>query len=448
MTGSMYASIAGLKAHMQKLSVIGNNVANVNTQGYKTARTVFRDSIYRNYKSGANGTQSVGGMNPSQLGYGSLIGSIDIDMSSSSYNPGNPMDCALVGDGFFLVGNKEVAGTINAQNTDSFKSLTLTRVGDFYFDDDGYLVDGNGNCVYGFINVNTATDGEETNGPGTTPGETTGGTITGGYYSNFTAAPGNGYTMVNGKRVPNISDMLVPIRLPTWQKVEVTETGKDDDGNEITTTTSKHIVHYAKPVVDETTGLVTRLEDDTEPTVFGEDATAPGGDDDDTQVEALERARVDNISIAANGAITGYVKGTNEMITIGYLAIGTVANPNGVSHIGNSYYQCGEGAGDMWISMLSGVQNDLGIEYVNGSSVIPQDTEDGADNTETVTLPRGAEITSTGNTSMMVGFLEAPNVDLATEISELITTQRGYQANTRIVTVTDSMLEELVNMKR
>ena len=49
---------------------------------------------------------------------------------------------------------------------------------------------------------------------------------------------------------------------------------------------------------------------------------------------------------------------------------------------------------------------------------------------------------------MMVGFLEAPNVDLAEEISELITTQRGYQANTRIVTVTDSMLEELVNMKR
>ncbi len=49
---------------------------------------------------------------------------------------------------------------------------------------------------------------------------------------------------------------------------------------------------------------------------------------------------------------------------------------------------------------------------------------------------------------MMVGFLEAPNVDLAEEISELITTQRGYQANTRIITVTDSMLEELVNMKR
>ena len=59
-----------------------------------------------------------------------------------------------------------------------------------------------------------------------------------------------------------------------------------------------------------------------------------------------------------------------------------------------------------------------------------------------------ASIGSAGGAYLKTGFIEAPNVDLATEISELITTQRGYQANTRIITVTDSMLEELVNMKR
>ena len=107
MTGSMYASIAGLKAHMQKLSVIGNNVANVNTTAYKKQRTVFRDTIYSMYTSGSNGSDSVGGKNPSQLGYGSLVASIDLDMSSSTYNPGNPMDCAIVGDGFFMVGTKD-----------------------------------------------------------------------------------------------------------------------------------------------------------------------------------------------------------------------------------------------------------------------------------------------------------------------------------------------------
>ena len=58
------------------------------------------------------------------------------------------------------------------------------------------------------------------------------------------------------------------------------------------------------------------------------------------------------------------------------------------------------------------------------------------------------KIGSAGGTNLMVGGLEGSNVDLASEISEMITTQRGYQANTRIITVTDQMLEELVNMKR
>ena len=134
-------------------------------------------------------------------------------------------------------------------------------------------------------------------------------------------------------------------------------------------------------------------------------------------------------------------------ITIGYLAIGNVTNPNGVSHIGNSYYQAGAGAGDLMISMLGGVNQELGIFNVNGSLYRTQgDGNNQGD--EAQELPRNSEVTSAGDTKLMPGFLEAPNVDLATEISELITTQRGYQANTRIITVTDSMLEELVNMKR
>ena len=138
----MYASIGGLKAHMKKLSVIGNNVANVNTQGYKTQRTVFRDSVYTMYRGGSDGTQVVGGRNPSQLGYGSMIGSIDLDMTSATYNPGNPTDVAINGDGFFLVGDKDVAQVIDPTNPNSFKSLALTRVGDLRQDAQGYFVDG------------------------------------------------------------------------------------------------------------------------------------------------------------------------------------------------------------------------------------------------------------------------------------------------------------------
>ncbi|MCI9001202.1 MAG: hypothetical protein HFG03_00020 [Oscillibacter sp.] len=125
----------------------------------------------------------------------------------------------------------------------------------------------------------------------------------------------------------------------------------------------------------------------------------------------------------------------------------TVANPNGVSHMGQSYYQCGAGAGDMRVSMLGGVETELGLSYVNGS-LYQATGEDGTPDENAEELPELSRIASSGNVKLMTGFLEAPNVDLATEISELITTQRGYQANTRIITVTDSMLEELVNMKR
>ena len=156
----MYASIAGLRTHMQKLSVIGNNVANVNIEGYKKQRTVFRDSVYSMYTSGSNGTEVIGGINPSQIGYGSRVGSIDLNMSSSSYNPGSPMDCALTGDGFFLVGDKDVAQVIDPTNPNSFKSLNLSRVGDFHQDANGYFVDGTGQCVYGFLCVGVSADGE------------------------------------------------------------------------------------------------------------------------------------------------------------------------------------------------------------------------------------------------------------------------------------------------
>ena len=98
--------------------------------------------------------------------------------------------------------------------------------------------------------------------------------------------------------------------------------------------------------------------------------------------------------------------------------------------------------------MLGGVQKDLGISQVNGSMAPAGGANPNDPAAGTPEYAPGTDVVGTGATEMMVGFLEAPNVDLAEEIAELITTQRGYQANTRIITVTDSMLEELVNMKR
>ena len=413
MTGAMYAAIAGMKTHMNKLNVIGNNVANVNTYGYKTQRTVFRDALYTMYSSGSDGTATAGGKNPSQVGYGSSIASIDLNMTTSTYTPGRPMDCMLYGDGFFLVGGKDAANVIDPMDPNSFKSLTLTRVGDFEFKADGYLTDGKGNPVYGFMTVGVDAEGN-----------------------------------------PIVSDQLVPIRLPRMEKLAVDPNTGDplngpvtDDMVEGKDYKWSYTVRY--PVVKKEdnkplTDANNLLDPDVESSSL-EDYW-PVNDDGDKvgDTNPLAFAQIDGLEIdPKSGKISGTLKDTDQVITIGYLAVGNVTNPNGVSHTGDSYYKCGSGAGDLQISMLGGAADTIKtvnggkLTHVNGS-LAPEDA----------VLSKKSEITSAGSTELITGGLEASNVDLATEISDMITTQRGYQANTRIVTVTDTMLEELVNMKR
>ena len=142
---------------------------------------------------------------------------------------------------------------------------------------------------------------------------------------------------------------------------------------------------------------------------------------------------VDSIGIdGTTGRITGINKDTDFPVTVGYLAIGEVSNPNGLTHMGGRYYKALDGAGDMSIVSLGGVLADRKL----------QDAGDDAD------VPGQMVIGNAGSTKLITGGLELSTTDLATEMTEMITTQRGYQANSRIITVTDSMLEELVNMKR
>ena len=404
MTGAMYAAIAGLKTHMSKLNVIGNNIANVNTNGYKSQRTIFKDAMYTMYSSGSDGTTTTGGKNPSQVGYGSQISSIDLNMSTGSYAPGTALDCMIYGDGFFLVGDKTIADVIDPLDPNSVKSLNLTRVGDFSFKADGYLCDGNGSTVYGFLTT--------------------------------------GVDPVTGN--PIVSDQLVPIRLPKMETVY-----RDDQG-EIKTKTEYDAVtdpaEKAKWTINQEVKFPVDKTDDDAYTALKD--YAPEVEDGQEPAD-LPFITMDSISInPETGAITGTTRDTGELITIGFLALGNVTNPNGVTHDGGFYYTAGEGAGDLQVSLMGGVAKDLGIKSVNGSLY------DAAKEAAGDTVPAEATqsekmlIGSAGGTNLMTGGLEGSNVDLAAEISELITTQRGYQANTRIITVTDSMLEELVNMKR
>ncbi len=385
MTGAMYAAIAGLKTHMSKLNVIGNNIANVNTYGYKSARTVFHDALYTTSQAGSNGTSVMGGRNPSQIGYGVQIASIDLDMSTGNYSPtGRSSDCMIDGDGFFMVGDKTTADAIarDPADPDQYKRLTLSRVGNFEIKADGYLCDGNGNVVYGFLCT-----GAEVGEDGALTGKMT------------------------------FSDQLVPLRLPMMN-----ELGK-----------AQYPEFYTEQNL--ATGKVVGQIKDAEQT--------------DADGKPFTRCEVDSITIdPTTGRVTAVTK-EDEPIVMGYIAVANVTNPNGLTHESGPYFKVGDGAGNMSVALLGGADKDITIgkgndteTYADGFYINHSLREDDADD------PEGAKCRSGGTTALITGGLEQSKTDLATEIAEMITTQRGYQANTRIITVTDSMLEELVNIKR
>ena len=162
MVKSMNAAIAGLKSHQTKMDVLSNNIANVNTWGFKSRTTNFQDALYSNSISGSAGATEngkLGGINTSQIGYGNTVSSISTNYSTGSRQyTGNPLDCMIDGTAFFIVGpfrgDAAVGGAANPKPIPVDKigenGVFLSRVGIFQPDSNGYLVDNTGNYVYGF----------------------------------------------------------------------------------------------------------------------------------------------------------------------------------------------------------------------------------------------------------------------------------------------------------
>lgn len=145
MVRSMYAGVAGMKSNQNRMDVIGNNIANANTYGYKSSRATFRDMYYQQVRGASAGTQTRGGINPSAVGYGSQLASIDLMMDSSSMtSTGFALDCAITGEGFFQV-------------MDPDGNIYYTKAGMLDIDPaTGAVVDSNGNFVLG----TSATEGK------------------------------------------------------------------------------------------------------------------------------------------------------------------------------------------------------------------------------------------------------------------------------------------------
>ncbi|MCI8913523.1 MAG: flagellar hook protein FlgE [Lawsonibacter sp.] len=433
MTGAMYAAIGGLKAHMSNLNVIGNNIANCNTYGYKAQRMTFKESMYTTSRSGSNGGTTAGGNNPSQIGYGCSVGSIDLNMAPSTYAPtGYGLDCYIDGEGFMIVGDKltwdpEANGGDGAwvggiTKGSEVKNYDLTRVGDLWVDPDGYVCNRDGKVVYGYARVQNP-DYKLPDDPDTRAD--------------------------NEKSETIISTHLVPLRVPlsaakpTADNGGVTGTGADaknlwEEGDPVYPYLSPQGTNqYANPG-DEATPAT-----DAAATGAGKTGVAVAENTDPLATSSVMPIQLKNMNVEKNGAITG-IAANGDTVILGYIAIASVDSPDGVSHIDGPYYRAMGGAGNVRVS-------GLGIDpYGDGKTAYLGNK--GREFTGAAANRDGAEandaILNEKSTEMKSGGLESSSTDIATEFAGMITTQRGYQANTRIITVTDSMLEELVNMKR
>lgn len=167
MMGGMYAAISGLDANQTMLNVTANDLANVNTVGYKSARVTFADSLTQVIRGASGATTNNGGTNPVQVGLGVQVNSTDSEMSEGSFqSTNNPLDVAIEGSGFLRVGT----GTPPAgapYTTGLPANMQYTRAGDLTTNTKGFLTTQSGEYVVGRNAIATAGEGGNTYAPGT-----------------------------------------------------------------------------------------------------------------------------------------------------------------------------------------------------------------------------------------------------------------------------------------
>lgn len=499
MMRSLSSAVAGLRTHQTKMDVIGNNIANVNTYGFKASRTTFSDVYYQNLASGKKGTATSGGKNPTQIGYGASVATIDVmNTITGAATTDKWSDVYITGEGFLV--SKDATGKI-----------TYSRLGNLDFDSAGNLVDGNGRLIQGFPMKMDA------NGD-LVPDISPNGTVNSGQLQNISidpdlllkmydisinssgaiiglikgdptikanpANPGwiNGNTMsIPATSVYNGSVRFAVSGLPDKDlfasalglnpgdisgidmgTLALPESAGTTVGYTITAnangtvTISRPKVGDADPV--ELTGAIkngqlvfTNKRGDVamtvnfkepKPTSIGE-ILPPGKPLDMSfhyQMTTTDKGG-NTIKVPENGPQLYPPAGGVKPLSLGELSFEiTAAVPkagfNGV--IGTA------GPGDPVVYHIGNLviakfQNAGGLQQA-GSSYFEETLNSG----EPVFVMPGLE----GTGPLKSGYLEMSNVDVSKEFTDMITTQRGFQANSRIITVSDEMLQELVNLKR
>lgn len=482
MMRSMFSGVSGLRVHQTKMDVIGNNIANVNTIGFKSSTVTFSDIFYQTTQSatGPNATTGTAGRNAMQIGLGVNVASItaSVTTNGAAMRTDNPFDLMIDGDGFFIV---------NYGGTNYF-----TKAGSFSVDGAGNLCTPAGALVMGWqVDPNDPTKTVPNAVSPLTimspenlyaaPEATTAAYVTGNLDSKDTQLTSETGRVVNLTFFDNMGHAYTA-EMRVWQSADATniyemaitdikdESGQsifvtkevDADGN-VTYTNSAITsfsfggIDYSSIEVNETDGkvfiditdkpiitfngstgaFVSVGEGDAENPMTKLSLVINADPDPFRQIDidfssltmystsgssSLQAYRGDlnglgagkkvgnmtGVSIDASGRIYGkYDNGDSKLL--GQIAVATFANPAGLEAVGNNMFAATQNSGD-----FDGIGKDP----------------------------------TTGGGSISTGVLEMSNVDLSQQFTDMITTQRGFQANSRIITTSDTLLEELINLKR
>jgi len=444
----MFSGVSGLRAHQTRMDVIGNNVANVNTVGFKSGRVTFSE-IFSQTLRGAGAPDAAtgrGGTNPMQVGLGLGVNAIDtITSRGSLQRTDNPTDVSIEGEGFFVV---------KGGSGDTYK---FTKAGNFGIDKLGNLVTGSGLNVYGWQLLETGkTDTFDTEQPiepinlytddyrnkRIIPAQaTTRAILAGNLDASFVdldsveeTNPALAKTFTVPMTVYDSMGRSYKVTLE-FQKASVAGDPEDPDAEQTTTWTisvdgdntvsgdgenSIDLVFDRNgrltPASAAATRTLTIIPDEssgtaafdinldlTKVTMYAADCSVKP-----TNIDGYTMGNLVTFNVGSDGIITG-IYDNGQQQALGQLCLATFENPAGLQKAGDNLYLPTTNSG----------------EFKKG-------VKPGAD----------------GAGTLNPGTLEMSNVDLSKEFTDMIVTQRGFQANSRIITTSDEMLQELVNLKR
>ncbi len=405
MNRALFAGLSGTTAFQERLDVVGNNIANSNTVAYKEARAAFQDALYETLEGGRSGSElGIGGSNPMQIGSGVSLGSVTVQHTQGSLErTGQPLDCAIEGTGMFVLNDGQ--GTY------------YTRDGGFTLDNTNTLVSrSTGYRVMGWM----ASDGtvDATTPPGALtfdigslapPVATGGATVSGNL--DATAAAGDTVS----------TTISVYDSLGEAHQIELTFTNTANPneweceaafGGDSATTTMQFDANGALTAGGSVTLDMTLANGAASPQSIDIDLNAVTALSQAYSVAVQSQdgrppAALVSVEITENGIVDGYYSDGRTQ-TLAEIAMVGFTNPAGLRRVGANLYAEAAASGTPSLGAAA----------------------------------RG------GRGRIVAGSLEMSNADLTRAFVDMITTQRGFQASTRVIATANEMLDDVVRLIR